>query len=160
MRIELIVVPPTRFHTAAFFKARGCAVPYTCWAAYLNVTLCHCTTGDEVKRLSAVVSDEDYRRVEKLVKAGAAASIAQLVRDAVDEYVDKLDAGKLLNLRTVPLEQAREEVEKYLKDHPGLVWPDEMAEKLGLDYRIVLSVVQDLLREGIAEEVEAQVVEA
>jgi ribosome biogenesis GTPase A len=113
-----------------------------------------------VKRLSAVVSDEDYKRVEKLVKAGAAASIAQLVRDAVDEYADKLDAGKLLNLRTVPLEQARKEVEKYLKDHPGLVWPDEMAEELGLDYRIVLSVVRDLLQEGRAEEAKAQVVEA
>jgi len=113
-----------------------------------------------VKRLSAVVSDEDYRRVEKLVKAGAAVSIAQLVRDAVDEYIGKLDAGKLLNLRTVPLEQARKEVEKYLKDHPGLVWPDEMAEELGLDYRIVLSVVQDLLQEGRAEEARAQVVEA
>ena len=113
-----------------------------------------------VKRLSAVVSDEDYRRVEKLVKAGAAASIAQIVRDAVDEYADKLDAGKLLNLRTVPLEQAREEVEKYLKNQPGLVWPDEMAEELGLDYRIVLSVVHDLLQEGRAEEAKAQVVEA
>lgn len=113
-----------------------------------------------MKRLSAVVSDEEYRRVERLVKAGVARSVAQLVREAVDEYIDKLDAGKLLNLRDVPLEQARREVEGYLKSHSGVVWPDEMAEELGIDYRIVLGVVQELLKEGRVEEAEAEVVRA
>jgi len=113
-----------------------------------------------VKRLSAVVSDEEYRRVERLAKAGAAGSIAQLVREAVAEYVDKLHAGKLLNLRSVPFEQARREVENYLKTNSGVVWPDEMAEELGIDYRIVLSVVEDLLKEGRVEEAETEVIQA
>jgi len=109
-----------------------------------------------LKRLSAVVTDEEYRRVERLVKAGMAESVAQLVREAVADYIDKMDAGKLLNLRTVTPEQARTEVEEYLKNHPGIVWPDKMAEDLGLDYRIVLSVVQDMLKEGKVEEAEAR----
>ena len=114
----------------------------------------------ELKRLSAVVADDEYKRVDRLVKAGAAGSIAQLVREAVVEYVDKLEAGKLLNLKEVPLEQARREVEDYLKSHLGVVWPDEMAEELGIDYRIVLSVVRNLLKEGRVEEAEAEVVKA
>jgi len=109
-----------------------------------------------MKRLSAVVPDEEYGRVERLVKAGAAGSVAQLVREAVAEYVDKLGAGKLLNLRDIPLEQARRMVEEYLRNHPGVVWPDEMAEDLGIDYRIVLSVVRDLLKEGRVKEAKAQ----
>jgi len=115
-----------------------------------------------MKRLSAVVPDEEYRRVERLVKAGAARSVAQLVREAVAEYVDKLDAGKLLNLREFPLEQARREVENYLKSHHGVVWPDEMAEELGIDYRIILGVVRELLKEGRVEEAgaKAEVVKA
>jgi len=112
-----------------------------------------------MKRLSAVVSDKEYERVEKLVKAGAARSVAQLVREAVAEYVEKLKAGKLLNLRDVPIEQARREVENYLRNHPGMVWPDEMAEELGIDYRIVLSVVRDLLKEGKVEEAKAEVIQ-
>jgi len=112
----------------------------------------------DVKRLSAVVSPQEYRRVERLVKAGIADSVAQLVREAVAEYVDKLDAGKLLNLRTIPLEQARMEVINYLENHAGVVWPDEMAEELGIDYRIVLNVVQDLLKEGKVEEAKAEVI--
>ena len=107
-----------------------------------------------MKRLSAVVSAEEYKRVERLVRAGAASSIAGLVRDAVAEYVDRLDAGKLLSLRTIPVKQARVEVEKYLESHNGVVWPDEMAEELGIDYRIVLKVVHDLINEGRAVETE------
>jgi len=107
-----------------------------------------------MKRLSAVVSAEEYKRVERLMRAGAADSVAGLVRDAVAEYIDRLEAGKLLSLRLIPVEQARTEVEKYLEGHVGMVWPDEMAEELGIDYRIVLQVVKDLLNEGRAAEAE------
>ena len=114
----------------------------------------------DVKRLSAVVSDEEYRRVERLFRAGAARSIAELVREAAAEYINKLEAGKLTVLREIPMEEARRKVEDYLKSHVGVVWPDEMAEELGIDYRIVLSVVQSLLKEGKVEEAEAEVIRA
>jgi len=110
----------------------------------------------KMKRLSAVVSDEEYKRVERLVKAGVAKSVAQLVRHAVMEYAEKLGSSKLLSFCDVPLEQARREVETYLRSHPGIVWPDEMAEELGIDYRIVLAAVRDLLKEGKVEEAGAE----
>jgi len=113
-----------------------------------------------MRRLSAVVSDEEFRRVEKLVRAGAAKSIAQLVRQAVTEYAEKLGSAKLLNLREVPMGKVRSEVEEYLKNHPGIVWPDEMAEALGIDYRLVLNAVRALLEEGKVEEVKAEVIHA
>jgi len=96
-------------------------------------------------RLSAVVTDQEYGRVQRLVRAGAARSIAELVRLAVDEYTRKAGALKLMNLREVPISEARRTVEEYLKTHPGAVWPDEMAEALGIDYRIVLAVVRQFL---------------
>jgi hypothetical protein len=101
--------------------------------------------------LSAVVSDDEYRRVDRLVRAGAARSIAELVRLAVGEYLTQVGANKLLSLREIPLPMARRAVEHYLKEHPGVVWPDEMAEKLGIDYRIVLSVVNQFLKEKRVE---------
>jgi hypothetical protein len=105
-----------------------------------------------LRRLSAVVTDEEYGRVERLVRAGAARSVANLVRLAVGEYTRKAGASKLMNLREVSLSEARRAVERYLKTHPGTVWPDEMAEDLGMDYRIVLAAVRQLLEEGKAEE--------
>lgn len=105
-----------------------------------------------MRRLSAVVADEEYGRVERLVRAGAARSIADLVRLAVGEYTRKAGVSKLMSLREVPISEARKAVERYLKTHSGAVWPDEMAEDLGIDYRIVLAVVRQLLEEGKAEE--------
>jgi len=105
-----------------------------------------------LRRLSAVVTDQEYRRVERFVRAGAARSIAELVRLAVGEYVRKAGVVKLVNLRDVPIPEARRAVEEYLKTHQGAVWPDEIAEKLGIDYRIVLVVVKQFLEEGKAEE--------
>jgi hypothetical protein len=98
------------------------------------------------------VTDEEYGRVERLIRAGAARSIATLVRLAVGEYTRKAGVSKLMTLREVPISEARKAVERYLKTHSGVVWPDEMAEDLGIDYRIVLAVVRQLLEEGRAEE--------
>ena len=105
-----------------------------------------------MRRLSAVVTDEEHKRVQRLVRAGAARSVAELVRLAVKDYAAKSGVVKLLNLRDLPPQEARKTIERYLKSHPGVVWPDEMAEELGLDYRVVLDVVRELQMEGKVEE--------
>jgi len=105
------------------------------------------------------VTDEEYRRVERLVRAGAARSIADLVRLAVGEYTSKAGVRRLVNLREVPISEARRAVQRYLKTQTGAVWPDEMAEELGIDYRIVLTVVRQLVEEGKAEEAARKVEE-
>ena len=107
-----------------------------------------------MKRLSAVVGEREYEIVEKLVRAGAARSVADLVRQAVREYMNELGSNKLIVFRDVSMAQARREILDYLKNHPGVVWPDEMAEELGIDYRLVLQVVQQLTGEGRVEVVE------
>jgi hypothetical protein len=106
----------------------------------------------QLPRLSAVVTEEEYRRVARFVRGGAARSVAELVRLAVTEYTRKAGIVKLVNLRDVPMSEARRAVERYLKKHPGAVWPDEMAEELGIDYRLVLAVVRKLLAEKKVEE--------
>jgi predicted transcriptional regulator len=98
------------------------------------------------------VTEEEYRRLMRFVRGGAARSIAELVRLAVTEYTSKAGMMKLVNLRDIPMPEAKRVVERYLKKHPGTVWPDEMAEELGIDYRIVLAVVKELLAERKVEE--------
>ena len=107
-----------------------------------------------MKRLSAVISEQEYARINKLVRAGAAKSVAELVRQSVRKYVDEVGSSKLVVFRDVSPAQAGREVTEYLQKHPGVVWPDEMAEELGIDYRLVLEVVQQLTGEGKVEVVE------
>jgi len=107
-----------------------------------------------MKRLSAVIPEREYERVEKLVRAGTARSVAEFVRQAVRKYADELGSSKLIIFRDVSMAQARREIIDYLKKHPGVVWPDEMAEELGTDYRLVLQVVRQLMDERKVEVVE------
>jgi len=117
----------------------------------------HCasvTCGLIMKRLSAVIPEREYERVEKLVRAGTSKSVAEFVRQAVRKYMDELGSSKLVSFRDVSMTQARREIIDYLKKHTGVVWPDEMAEELGIDYRLVLQVVQQLTGERRVEVVE------
>ena len=107
-----------------------------------------------MKRLSAVIPEREYERVEKLVRAGTARSVAEFVRQAVRKYADELGSSKLIIFRDVSMAQARREIIDYLKKHAGVVWPDEMAEELGIDYRLVLQVVRQLMDERKVEVVE------
>jgi len=104
-----------------------------------------------MKRLSAVIPEQEYERVEKLVRAGTAKSVAEFVRQAVRRYADELGSSKLIIFRDVSMAQARREIIEYLKKHPGVIWPDEMAEELGIDYRLVLQVVRQLTDERKVE---------
>ena len=107
-----------------------------------------------MKRLSAVVSESEYARIERLAKMGVSRSVAELVRQAVRRYVEELGSSKLVTFRDLSLPQARGEITSYLKRKPGVVWPDEMAEELGIDYRLVLQVVNELTHQGKLEVVE------
>ncbi len=104
-----------------------------------------------MKRLSAVVSNEEYARIEKLARLTDTRSVAELVRQAVRRYVEQTGSSKLIVSRDIPLFQARSEVTEYLRRKAGIIWPDEMAEELGIDYRLVLQVVKDLTGEGKLE---------
>lgn len=106
--------------------------------------------------MSAVVTDDEYVRVDRFVRAGAAKSVAELVRVAIKVYMTGAGASKLLNLRDISLPAARRDIEQYLKKHHGVVWPDEMAEELGIDYRVVLNVVNHLLKEKKVEHADAK----
>jgi Arc/MetJ-type ribon-helix-helix transcriptional regulator len=117
----------------------------------------HCAVVTQVlvmKRLSAVIPEPEYVRIQKLVRAGTAKSVAEFVRQAVRKHADELGSSRLVSFRDVSAAQAKREIIDYLKKHPGIVWPDEMAEDLGIDYLLVLQVVQQLTSEERVEVVE------
>ena len=78
----------------------------------------------------------------------------KIKKPSLNVFMTQSVSSKLVVFRDVSLAQAGREVTEYLQKHPGVVWPDEMAEELGIDYRLVLKVVQQLTGEGKVEVVE------
>ena len=106
------------------------------------------------KQIAVSLTDEEYDRIRKLVAAGHYRSMAEFARTAIREFLRDLGMVKLLSFRDVSREQAMGEVKEYLTTHSGVIWPDEMAEELGIDYRLVLDVVKELIERGEVEVVE------
>jgi hypothetical protein len=61
---------------------------------------------------------------------------------------------KILDAPTVEatVEEAKEKIQKYYLDHAGdYIYPDEVADELGLDLKVAIRAVNELLSEGSLE---------
>jgi len=103
------------------------------------------------KQIATLVSDDEYKKIRRLVAAGYYKSMAEFAREAIGKALRDMGMMKLISFRDVSRGQAFKEVKEYLTTHSGVVWPDEMAEELGIDYRLVLDIVNELIEK---EEVE------
>jgi hypothetical protein len=57
---------------------------------------------------------------------------------------------KVLEVREIPREQAKEEIRAFFKDHHGkAIYPSDVMEALSLDYDLVYELCEELEREGM-----------
>lgn len=106
------------------------------------------------KQIATLLADDEYGKIRKLVAAGYYKSMAEFAREAIRSALKNMGMVKLISFRDVSREQALKEIREYLATHSGTIWPDELAEELGMDYRLVLDVVNELIERGEAEVVE------
>jgi len=106
---------------------------------------------------SITLSEELVERVRRIVRSplgenyrGVAAFIAEAVREKLEEKGEV----PIVSVEEIPLGEARSRITQYLKDHPGVHYPSDIAFKLGLDLELVFEVVKALTIEGMVEEVE------
>lgn len=59
---------------------------------------------------------------------------------------------RLLEIREIPREQAKEEVRIYFKQHHGeAIYPSDIMEALSLDYDLVYEICEELEKEGMVK---------
>ena len=88
--------------------------------------------------------------IESLVNEGYYISASDFVREAVR---DKLDEIKEIRLREVSLNDAKEEIYRYLLQNPDS-YPYEIANELWLELSLVHEALIELRKAGKAEVVE------
>ena len=88
--------------------------------------------------------------IESLVNEGYYISASDFVREAVR---DKLEEIKEIKLREVSLNDAKEEIYRYLLQNPDL-YPYEIANELWLEMSLVHEALIELRKAVKAEEVE------
>jgi len=95
---------------------------------------------------------EIYKRIEDLNR------IVSILKDRVDGMERKIELSpvsiRIVEARETTVEEAKEKILEYYKKHEGeSVYPDDVADELGLDLKIVMQAVEELINEGKLEEV-------
>ena len=96
-------------------------------------------------QLAIRLSKADYAKIQQLVECGLYKSYADFLRAAVH---DKLSSMELVSLTEVGPAEAERIIEDYLVKHPGPAFASEIADALGLEYKITFKTIQKLLEEG------------
>ena len=101
-------------------------------------------------RISSRLPLKFISEIESLVNEGYYISASDFVREAER---DKLDEIKEIRLREVSLNDAKEEIYRYLLQNPDS-YPYEIANELWLELSLVHEALIELREEGKAEDVE------
>ncbi len=98
----------------------------------------------ESELVSARLSPREMEEIEKLVNEGFYMNVADFVRMSVRE---KLESIKVIDVRNVSKEKARNEIINYMKTNKK-AYPSDIADGLNLDFDLVLEIVKELAGEG------------
>jgi len=95
---------------------------------------------------------EIYKRIEDLNR------IVSILKDKVDGLERKIELSpvsiRIVEVRETTVGEAKEKILEYYKKHEGeSIYPDDVADELGLDLKIVMQAVEELINEGKLEEV-------
>ncbi|MBN1762269.1 MAG: hypothetical protein JW878_04220 [Methanomicrobia archaeon] len=80
-----------------------------------------------------------------------------ILKDKVDELETKSGSMpvnfRIIEVKEATVEEAREKIFEYYKEHEGeSIYPDDVADELGLDLKITMQAVKELMKEGSLKE--------
>lgn len=106
---------------------------------------------------SITLPEELVERVRRIVRSPLGEGyrgLADFIAEAVREKLEEKGEMPIASLEEIPLKEARSRITQYLKHHPGVHYPSDIAYNLGLDPEQVFEIVKTLTAEGTVEEIE------
>jgi Arc/MetJ-type ribon-helix-helix transcriptional regulator len=107
------------------------------------------------KQVAAKVSKVEYELIRRLVKSGLYINSSDFVRDAMRRRLAEINSAAKTST-----DDLKQELHDYMKEHDGLIWPDEAARDLGYSVLDILEALRKLEKEGRAMEAEDIHIEA
>jgi len=78
-------------------------------------------------------------------------SQAEAIRQAITHYAEYVRGLRVITPKVIPIEQAEKEILKYLEQHEGGIYSDEISEALNLDFDLVNTALVRLWENGKIE---------
>ena len=74
-----------------------------------------------------------------------------VIREAIKRFIEEIEEAKILYVKNLTVEQAKEEIVEYLKSHSS-AYVSEIAERLGVNIEVAFKAVEELEKEGVVGE--------
>ncbi len=92
-------------------------------------------------------------KIKKLIEAGMFLNFSDFTRKAIENELERIGETEILSIRETSVEKAKKLIEKYLDEHPGPVYPSDIADHYGLELEPVFEAVKQLKAERKIKEV-------
>jgi len=105
------------------------------------------TTANKNKSVSTKLTPVEQEEINKIIAAGFFLNTSDFIRQAIR---DKIKEYKIINIRNIPKEQAKEEIKEYYKTNDK-AYVSEVAEDLELELELVFEITDELEKENQLE---------
>jgi len=105
-------------------------------------------------QVPARVSRSTYMKIKRLVDEGMFLNFSDFTRKAIEDELAMLGETEIVSVEETSVQEARDRIEEYLKQHQGPVYPSEIADHYGLELEPVFEAVKQLMAEGKVKEAE------
>lgn len=96
------------------------------------------------------LSENEYKKILKIVESGEYSNVSDFIHEAIRE---KLEGIEIIKLRDVDREIAKKEIIEYYKKYKE-AYPDEVANFLRIDFKLVMDITTELQKENVLGVVE------
>jgi Arc/MetJ-type ribon-helix-helix transcriptional regulator len=100
---------------------------------------------EQAYQIAVRLTRTEYERIEEMIRGGMFRSAADFAREAVR---DKLREAEPISLGNFSAKDTERKVDDFLTKNPGPHFASEIAEALGLDFRMSLETVKRMVKDG------------
>lgn len=96
---------------------------------------------------------KELLRMERARSLLGLASRSAFMREAILEKLHAVETMGVIELRDITVDQAVRLINRYMRKYPGIHYPSDFMEKLGIEPKTAIEAVQRLIDDGQAHEV-------
>jgi len=103
-------------------------------------------------QVPARVSRSTYMKIKRLIDEGIFLNFSNFTRKAIEDELTMLGETEIISVKQTSVQEARDRIEEYLKQHQGPAYPSEIADHYGLELEPTFEAIKQLIAEGKTKE--------
>ncbi len=117
---------------------------------------CRYVNTEIIKNVIVDSSQDDFNFFDSIISGNSIQAQFQVLNNEIKRLNDEIETLKtelnkqeVLELREIPLDQARNEIKEWIKCQENSWYYSDIVEELGIDLEYVVKIIDDLNKDGL-----------